>query len=176
MSPTPPSLIRDKLQNQFGSSIIKTEEEPLHKVFIATVESSKIREIIYFLYHDKDLPFTFLTSLFAVHFPENKGRELEIVYLLHNLYTNTRMRIKAYIPIENPRIDSVTPVFAAAGWMERETYDFFGVLFNGHTDLRRILNVEDMNYFPMRKEYPLEEATRSDKDDTMFGRNYQNRG
>ena len=58
----------------------------------------------------------------------------------------------------------------AANWMERETYDFYGVNFVGHPNLKRILNVDEMDYFPMRKEYPLEDQTRSDKDDEMFGR------
>ncbi len=54
--------------------------------------------------------------------------------------------------------------------MERETYDFFGVIFRGHPNLKRVLNVDSMDYFPMRKEFPLEEGSRKDKDDTMFGR------
>ena len=54
--------------------------------------------------------------------------------------------------------------------MERETYDFFGVNFVGHPNLKRILNVDEMDYFPMRKEFPLEDQTRIDKDDEMFGR------
>ena len=60
--------------------------------------------------------------------------------------------------------------FHAANWMERETYDFYGVNFVGHPNLKRILNVDEMDYFPMRKEFPLEDQTRIDKDDEMFGR------
>ena len=65
---------------------------------------------------------------------------------------------------------TLTDVFSGANWMERETYDFFGVLFTGHPELNRILNVEDMIIFPMRKEIPLEDQTREDKNDLMFGR------
>jgi NADH-quinone oxidoreductase subunit C len=61
-------------------------------------------------------------------------------------------------------------VFAAANWLERETYDFYGVIFEGHPNLKRILNVDEMIIFPMRKEYPLEDQTREDKNDSMFGR------
>ncbi|MCX8487229.1 MAG: NADH-quinone oxidoreductase subunit C [Crocinitomicaceae bacterium] len=63
--------------------------------------------------------------------------------------------------------------FPGANWMERESYDFFGVEFIGHPDMRRILNEDSMDYFPMRKEYALEDDTREDKDDRYFGRNNQ---
>jgi NADH-quinone oxidoreductase subunit C len=92
------------------------------------------------------------------------------VYQLHNLVTNNRLRLKAYLPVENPVISTITTVYAGANWMERETYDFYGVNFMGHPQLKRILNVEDMIIFPLRKEYPLEDQTREDKNDTMFGR------
>src|SRR6202000_1493801 len=69
-----------------------------------------------------------------------------------------------------PDIFTATKLYSAANWMERETYDFFGVNFVGHRKLKRILNVEEMEYFPSRKEFPLEDQTRIDKDDAMFGR------
>ena len=93
-----------------------------------------------------------------------------MVYLLHNLWKNTRIRVKTYLPISNPEIDTATNLFATANWMERETYDFYGVIFRGHPNLKRILNVDEMDYFPLRKEYPLEDATRGDKEDHFFGR------
>ena len=74
------------------------------------------------------------------------------------------------MPVENPVVQTITPVFASANWLERETYDFYGVIFEGHPNLKRILNVDEMIIFPMRKEYPLEDQTRKDKDDEMFGR------
>lgn len=170
MEKIPHSLISDKLNKQFTNNILQSEEEPLYKVLTITVSKEKIVDILKFLYDDVDLQFQFLTSLFGVHYPFNKEKEIEIIYLLHNLQQNTRFRIKVNLPISNPEIDTVTSVFATANWMERETYDFFGVIFKNHPNLKRILNVEDMDYFPMRKEFPLEEATRADKDDTMFGR------
>jgi NADH-quinone oxidoreductase subunit C len=65
---------------------------------------------------------------------------------------------------------TATKIWPAANWMERETYDFYGILFGDHPNLQRILNVEDMTDFPMRKDFPLEDQTREDKDDSMFGR------
>ena len=80
------------------------------------------------------------------------------------------IRFKSFTTADDMHYDSLVPLFSGANWMEREAFDFFGFQFDGHPNLIRILNVEDMDYFPMRKEYPVEDKTRYDKDDTMFGR------
>ena len=67
-------------------------------------------------------------------------------------------------------VPTLTEVYPAANWMEREAYDFYGFHFAGHPNLKRILNMDEMNYHPMRKEYPLEDGTRHDKEDKYFGR------
>jgi NADH-quinone oxidoreductase subunit C len=126
--------------------------------------------VLNFLYDDEELKFRFLTDLQAVHYPDQKGRELAVVYHLHNLADNLRIRFKVFTDITTPDVYTATGLFSAANWMERETYDFFGVNFVGHPNLKRILNVDEMDYFPMRKEFPLEDQTRIDKDDEMFGR------
>ena len=92
------------------------------------------------------------------------------MYHLHNLVDNVRIRFKVFTDINKPDVYTATQLYATANWMERETYDFFGVNFVGHPNLKRILNVDEMDYFPMRKEFPLEDQTRIDKDDEMFGR------
>lgn len=133
-----------------------------------TLKSEKIVEIIGFLYHNPDTKFQYLTSIGGVHYPDlNK---IALVYQLHNLVDNQRLRLKIFLSADNPVTETLTSVFAGANWMERETYDFYGVNFKGHPDLRRILNVDEMIIFPMRKEYPLEDQTREDKNDSMFGR------
>ncbi|HEY1021998.1 MAG TPA: NADH-quinone oxidoreductase subunit C, partial [Flavisolibacter sp.] len=75
-----------------------------------------------------------------------------------------------FAPIEQPDVLTATSVFETANWLEREAFDFYGVNFVGHPNLKRIQNVEEMDYFPLRKEYPLEDQTRLDKDEEMFGR------
>ena len=97
-------------------------------------------------------------------------KQIAMMYQLHSLVTNCRLRFKAFTTADDLQFDSLIPVFSAANWMEREAYDFYGFKFKGHPNLKRILNVEDMDYFPMRKEYKIEDETRTDKDDTMFGR------
>jgi NADH-quinone oxidoreductase subunit C len=78
--------------------------------------------------------------------------------------------MKIYTPISKPDVFTAVNIFSTANWLEREAYDFFGVNFVGHPNLIRIMNVDEMDYFPLRKEYQLEDQTRVDKDDDMFGR------
>jgi NADH-quinone oxidoreductase subunit C len=89
---------------------------------------------------------------------------------LHNLKTGFRIRLKAFGAKENIEFETLTDLYSGANWMERETFDFYGIKFKGHPDLRAILNMEDLGYHPMLKEYALEDGTRTDKNDKMFGR------
>ena len=161
-------FIKEKLTNQFGEFILSVEES--YGMLSVTVKSDINLKVLTFLYDDTELSFKFLTDLTGVHFPDRKEEELSVVYHLHNLVKNARLRIKIYVSIEKPDVYTATGLFSGANWMERETYDFFGVNFVGHPDLRRVLNVDEMDYFPLRKKFPLEDQTRVDKDDEMFGR------
>jgi NADH-quinone oxidoreductase subunit C len=176
-------IIKEKFEDQ----VVLVEQ--LYDFLTITLKKDRIIEIIQFLYDHPETKFQFLTTLAAIHYPvENENRtvtgqastivvdtpapsgQIALMYQLHNLYTNQRVRLKIYLPIENPVVPTLTNVFKAANWMERETYDFYGVIFEGHPNLKRILNVDEMIIFPMRKEYPLEDQTREDKQDEMFGR------
>ena len=161
-------FIKEKLTNQFGEFILGVEES--YGMLSVTVKSDVNLKVLTFLHDDTELSFKFLNDLTGVHFPDRKGEELSVVYHIHNLVKNVRLRIKIYVPIDKPDVYTATGLFSGANWMERETYDFFGVNFVGHPDLRRVLNVDEMDYFPLRKEFPLEDQTRVDKDDEMFGR------
>jgi NADH-quinone oxidoreductase subunit C len=160
--------IKQRLQSQFGESISGIEE-PYEMLTFESPKDMNLK-VLQFLYDDPELRFQFLTDLTAVHYPGQKGRELAVVYHLHNLVDNIRIRYKVFTDIEKPDVFTATKLYESANWMERETFDFYGVNFLGHPNLKRILNVDEMNYFPMRKEYPLEDQTRIDKDDEMFGR------
>ncbi|MDF2456681.1 MAG: nuoC [Cytophagaceae bacterium] len=167
MSELTQERILEKLTEKFGDKILQHENP--YNLLTITVDRSIVLDLASFLHSDEELKFQFLTDITGVHYPEPND-ELGVIYHYHNLYKNVRIRIKAFFPKTDPVIASLTPVFSAANWMERETYDFFGILFQGHPNLKRILNVDDLGYFPMRKEYALEDPTREDKDDTMFGR------
>ena len=164
------STIQEKItaiiKEKFESEILSVESP--YNFLTINLKSGEIIDIIRYLYNHPVAQFQYLTTLCGIHYPEQK--QIAVMYQLHSLVNNWRVRLKIFLPEENPTTPTLTSVFSAANWMERETYDFFGVKFTGHPDLRRILNVDDMIIFPMRKEYPLEDQTREDKKDFMFGR------
>jgi NADH-quinone oxidoreductase subunit C len=161
-------IIQEKLIAKFGDQV-SSFTEPYGMLTFEVPKDLNLK-VLQFLFDEQDLQFRFLTDLQAVHYPEQKGRELAVVYHLHNMVDNVRIRFKVFTDIQTPDVFTATQLFATANWMERETYDFYGVNFVGHPNLKRILNVDEMDYFPLRKEFPLEDQTRVDKDDEMFGR------
>ena len=160
--------IQDKLETTFGENVWNFQLE--RDVFSFEINADVNTATILFLKNDPELRFTFLTDLCAIHYPDNtEDRQYAIVYHMHNWYENKRIRIKAFLN-GTPEIKTVSNIFLSANWMERETYDFYGVNFIGHPQLKRILNMDEMVSFPMRKEFPLEDSGRTDKDDRFFGR------
>ena len=160
--------VLERLKTQFGEAILN--DATPYDLLTIEVTPEKAHELVKWVREDATLQISFLTNIGGVHYPDDKGRELVVVYHLHSLVNNFRLRVKAFLPIEKPEINSVVDIYVGANWMERETYDFFGIIFKNHPNLRRILNEDSMDYFPMRKEYHLEDATREDKDDRYFGR------
>ncbi len=160
--------IKQRLTEKFGETLTDWQE-PYGMLTFSAPKDFNLK-VLQFLFDDEELKFRFLTDLQAVHYPDNKGAELAVVYHLHNLVDNVRIRFKVFTDINEPDVFSATALYKTANFMERETYDFYGVNFKGHPNLIRILNVDEMDYFPMRKEFPLEDQTRIDKDDEMFGR------
>jgi len=160
--------IRQRLLEKFGEGALSFDEP--HGMLTVVAPADQNLKILQFLFDEEALRFRFLTDLTGVHYPDRTEEELCIVYQLHNLVDNKRIRLKVYVPIAKPDVFTATKLFPGANWMERETYDFFGLNFVGHPDLRRILNADEMDYFPMRREYTLEDPQRTDKDDDMFGR------
>ncbi|MCC9072212.1 NADH-quinone oxidoreductase subunit C [Flavobacterium sp. F-65] len=165
--------IQDKLIETFGEDVFNFNQE--RDIFSLEVAADKITAVILFLKNDPTLRFHFLTDLCGVHYPDNEvDRQFAIVYHLHNWYENKRIKIKAFINGEKPEIKTISNIFLCSNWMERETYDFYGVNFIGHPQLKRILNMDEMISFPMRKEFPMEDSGRTDKDDRFFGRTITN--
>lgn len=155
------------LKERFGDSILSVETE--YDFQVIHIRKDSAVEAARFLYEHEQFQFRYLTTLCGLHFPSLE-QPFGVMYQVHSLVHNLRLRFKTFTAANDPSFDSLTSVFPAANWLERETFDFFGFIFKGHPDLRRILNLDDMDYHPLRKEYPIEDATRYDKDDTLFGR------
>ena len=156
------TLLGDKFGNKIGGV-----NEPYG---LLTIETTKdvIIEVLGFLKESAGTGFNYLTDITAVHYPERN--QIAVVYHLHNMVDKIRIRIKVYVHEQTPNIPTATVLWNGANWMERETYDFFGIKFEGHPDLRRILNMDELNVHPMLKQYPLEDPNRVDKKDEFFGR------
>lgn len=155
------------IQDQFADKVTVLGEP----YGLLTLETSResITEILTYLKNSPALQFIFLTDITGIHYPEQE-KPIGVIYHLHSLVNNVRVRIKVFLADGDVHIPTATTIWDGANWMERETYDYFGIIFDGHPDLRRILNVDDMTAFPMRKEFPLEDPNRVDKKDYFFGR------
>lgn len=164
-------ITNEELLNSIKAKFESDVTEVTEPYGLLTFETSreKITELLTFLKTDAALQFIYLTDITGIHYPENE-KQIGVIYHLHSLVNGVRVRIKVFMEDGDVHIPTATTIWEGANWMERETYDFFGVIFDGHPDLRRILNVDDMTVHPMRKEYPLEDPNRVDKRDYFFGR------
>ena len=121
----------------------------------AVVERDRIFEVLRLLRDDRELDFAMLSDLCAVDYLPRVPR-FEVVYHLYSPARNQRVRIKARVPEADARIPSVVALYASADWMEREVWDLYGIRFEGHPDLRRILLYDEFEGHPLRKDYPKE--------------------
>ncbi len=108
-----------------------------------------------YLHSTPELLFDYLADLCGVDYLDRKDHRFEVVYNLLSITHNHSIRIKAAVPENDCKIDTVCGIWAGADWHERECYDMFGIHFNGHHDLRRILMPDDWQGHPLRKDYPL---------------------
>ncbi len=170
-------LTIDKLAAQFGDSVAVEYKPAAHApkvtggtvmgdMLILSVKKPAIHDVLKFLRDELD--FNFLTSMGGMHFTDRDM--LGLVFHLHSMRNGHRIRLKTETPLKDPVFPTFTDLWPTTNWMEREAFDFFGLHFTGHPNLKRILNMEDFPAFPLRKDYPLEDPTREDKDDSYFGR------
>lgn len=159
--------ISNVLKEKFSSQILSESIE--YDFTVYTINKESLLQIVKFLYDDEKLQFRYLTTMCGLHYPDST-QPFGMMYQLHSLVHNIRIRFKAFTTKDDLEYETLTGIFSAANWMEREAFDFYGFRFKGHPNLKRILNVDDMDYHPMRKEYKVEDETRTDKDDTLFGR------
>jgi NADH-quinone oxidoreductase subunit C/D len=151
------SITFGKLRQRFASAL--QDQYIMHGDETVTIRRESWRDVMRFLRDEPDLQYNFLMDLTAVDHAaqaEKSQARYEVVAHLYSLSHNQRVRLKARVPEDDARIDSLMPVWEGANWFEREVYDMFGLTFNGHSDLRRILLYEGFEGHPLRKDYPQE--------------------
>ncbi|GAB4331946.1 MAG: NADH-quinone oxidoreductase subunit C [Candidatus Abyssubacteria bacterium] len=144
-----------RLQSRFPEHIIEHSEFRGETTVIVRPEA--IVEVAGFLRDNPDLLYRHLADITCVdylHLDMSLGR-FAVVYQFYSFKFGGRLRLKTFLPEEDPQIESLVPLWHTADWLEREVYDMFGVVFRNHPDLRRILMPEDSLHFPLRKDYPL---------------------
>ncbi|MDQ7992155.1 MAG: NADH-quinone oxidoreductase subunit C [Propionicimonas sp.] len=136
-------------------------DDPFIKVVLQNGELTfhipreKLVEAMRQLRDDAHLRFEFCSGVSGVHYPEDEGAELHVVYHLASMTHNRRLRVETSCPESDPHVPSVVATYPAADWHERETWDMFGIVFDGHPHLTRILMPDDWVGHPQRKDYPL---------------------
>ncbi len=129
--------------------VIFRDEMTLH------IERSYLRQVARRLRDEPDLRFELCLGVNGVHYPQDAGRELHAVYPFSSITHNRRIRLEVSVPDSDPHIPSLVGIYPANDWHERETYDFFGIIFDGHPSLTRIEMPDDWQGHPQRKDYPL---------------------
>jgi NADH-quinone oxidoreductase subunit C len=147
------SQIAERIKETFPEETLDVRE--FRGQVSITLKKGRLLDICRYLHDDPDLFFDYLVDLCGVDYLGKKNMRFEVVYHLYSMKHRHAVRLKAEVPDGDPSIDSVMPVWTGANWHERECYDMFGIIFNGHPDLRRILLPEDWEGYPLRKDYPL---------------------
>tara|TARA_B100000315_G_scaffold142152_1_gene131178 strand:+ start:5292 stop:5786 length:495 start_codon:yes stop_codon:yes gene_type:complete len=144
-----------KLKKKFGDAIIDSHSFRGDDTII--IKKHSVLDVCRFLKEDKDLDFNFMMDLTAVDYLNQKDHDerFEVVYHFYSLNHNHRIRVKAPVSEKDCTIDSIVALWIGANWFEREAYDMYGIKFNDHPDLRRILLYKEFEGYPLRKDYPI---------------------
>ena len=146
------SLIPQKLKEKFPS--VNFEVSDYIDELTIKFDKKLVVEVCKFLKTDSELEFNWCSDVTAIDWATRKNR-FTVVYNIFSMKYNFRLRLKADVDESDGTIDSVSSVWKAANWQERETYDMYGIKFNNHPDLRRMYMPEEFEYHPLRKDFPL---------------------
>jgi NADH-quinone oxidoreductase subunit C len=148
------SIVAGKLKAAFGTEILKTESFRNQLTFV--VKRERILDIMKFLKEDAEMAYDFLVDLTAVDYLKmEKNPRFEVVYNLRSMKYHRRLRIRVPVSENDCRIESMCGLWKSANWMERETSEMYGIAFENHPDLRKLLMPETFQHFPLRKDFPL---------------------
>jgi NADH-quinone oxidoreductase subunit C len=149
--------ILQRLQSRFGAAVVDTHEQ--HGDATAVLERAALLDALRFCRDEPGLAFEVLMDLTGADYLTYPGREdgprFEVVYHLYSLSHNHRVRLKVRLDEDDAVVPSAVPLWPIANWLEREVWDMFGVRFEGHPDLRRLLMYEEFVGHPLRKDYPI---------------------
>ena len=143
----------DKINSKYKGVILDTHNFRGDQTF--TVQKNVLIDLFKFLRDDPSLDFKFLMDLTAVDYLNRKDNRFEVVYHFYSLKHNHRLRVKVPVSEDDCTIDSVSSLWKTANWYEREVWDLYGIKFNSHPDMRRILLYEEFKGHPLRKDYPI---------------------
>ena len=151
------AAILDRLRTRFGAAVVETHAH--RGDHTAVVERAAIVDVLRLCRDEPDLAFDMLSDLTAVDYLKFPGREdgprFEVVYHLYSLRHNHRVRLKVRVDEDDAVVPTAVDLWPIANWLEREVWDMFGVRFEGHPDLRRLLMYEEFVGHPLRKDYPI---------------------
>ena len=146
--------VAERMENLLGDDAIEKVVVDRGEITFH-VKRDRLVEVCRHLRDDEALRFEFCSGVSGVHYPHETGRELHAVYHLLSITHNRRIRLEVSVPDADPHIPSVVSVYPANDWHERETWDMFGIVFDGHPALTRVLMPDDWPGHPQRKDYPL---------------------
>ncbi|MEW6731817.1 MAG: NADH-quinone oxidoreductase subunit C [Acidobacteriota bacterium] len=141
------------IKERFPDAIEEIKEQ--HGEVSLYVKRDRLVELCRYLRDDPKLQFNLLSDLTGVDWGLEASPRFEVVYQLRSLPHRLRLRLKVRVDEEQCHVPTITPVWQTANWHERETFDLFGIRFDGHPDLRKILTPEDLEGHPLRKDFPL---------------------
>jgi len=148
--------VADELEKAYPEFIADIERVVLDRGELTLhVKAERLVQVAQILRDTPTLRFEMCLGVSGAHYPQDKDRELHCVYPLLSLTHNRRIRLEVSVPDSNPHIPSLVEVWAGNNWHERETFDMFGIIFDGHPGLTRILMPDDWIGHPQRKDYPL---------------------
>jgi len=141
------------LREQFADAITEVQERSGETSLV--VKRENIVDLCRFLRDDSRFRFNLLSDLCGVDWGIDADPRFQVNYHLYSIPNNVRLRLKVLVSEDEPNVPTVSDIWKTADWHERETYDFFGIVFDGHPDLRRILMPEEFQWHPLRKDFPV---------------------